>query len=155
MMSSDAARTALKTAIEFSTGSVVDRENLEKANSRMWSAESLTNSFIGPPLGSLIIGVAIYLPFFVDAGSFFVAVALIASISGSFKPVHETPREKINFKAEIKEGFTWLWTHSLLDISELYFETSFCSPICSRNFIEAPAITVAINPPTYIGRRRL
>ena len=94
--------------------SVVDRENLEKANSRMWSAESLTNSFIGPPLGSLIIGVAIYLPFFVDAGSFFVAVALIASISGSFKPVHETPREKINFKAEIKEGFTWLWAHSLL-----------------------------------------
>ena len=94
--------------------SVVDQENLEKANGRMWSAESLTNSFIGPPLGSLIIGVAIYLPFFVDAGSFFVAVALIASISGSFKPVHETPREKLNFKAEIKEGFTWLWAHSLL-----------------------------------------
>ena len=33
--------------------SIVDKENLEKANSRMWSAESLTNSFIGPPLGSL------------------------------------------------------------------------------------------------------
>ena len=93
---------------------VVDKENLEKANSRMWSAESLTNSFIGPPLGSLIIGVAIYLPFFVDAGSFFVAVALIASISGSFKPIHDKPREKINFKAEIKEGFDWLWAHKLL-----------------------------------------
>jgi len=93
---------------------VVDQENLEKANGRMWSAESLTNSFIGPPLGSLIIGVAIYLPFFIDAGSFFVAVALIASISGSFKPTHETPREKINFKAEIREGFNWLWSHSLL-----------------------------------------
>ena len=94
--------------------SVVDAENLEKANGRMWSAESLTNSFIGPPLGSLLIGIAIYLPFFVDAGTFFVAVALIASISGSFKPVEEKPREKINFKSEIKEGYRWLWAHDLL-----------------------------------------
>ena len=94
--------------------SVVEAENLEKANGRMWSAESLTNSFIGPPLGSLIIGIAIYLPFFVDAGTFFVSVALLASISGSFKPIQEKPREKINFKAEIKEGFQWLWAHDLL-----------------------------------------
>jgi len=94
--------------------SVVEAENLEKANGRMWSAESLTNSFIGPPLGSLIIGIAIYLPFFVDAGTFSVSVALIASISGSFKPVQEKPREKINFKSEIKEGFKWLWAHDLL-----------------------------------------
>ena len=94
--------------------SVVEAENLEKANGRMWSAESLTHSFIGPPLGSLLIGVAIYLPFFVDAGTFFVAVALIASISGSFKPIQEKPREKINFKSEIKEGFRWLWSHDLL-----------------------------------------
>jgi len=94
--------------------SVVEAENLEKANGRIWSAESLTHSFIGPPLGSLLIGLAIYLPFFVDAGSFFVAVALIASISGSFKPIQEKPREKINFKSEIKEGFRWLWSHDLL-----------------------------------------
>jgi MFS family permease len=94
--------------------SVVEAENLEKANGRMWSAESLTNSFIGPPLGSLLIGIAIYLPFFVDAGTFFVAVALIASISGSFKLVEEKPREKINFKEEIKEGYRWLWSHDLL-----------------------------------------
>ena len=94
--------------------SVVEADNLEKANGRLWSAESLTNSFIGPPLGSFIIGIAIYLPFFVDAGSFFVAVALIASISGRFKPIQEKPREKINFKSEIKEGFRWLWSHDLL-----------------------------------------
>jgi MFS family permease len=94
--------------------SVVEKENLEKANGQMWSAESLTNSFIGPPLGSLLIGIAIYLPFFVDAGTFFVAVALIASISGSFRPIHEKPQEKINFKVEIKEGFKWLWSHHLL-----------------------------------------
>jgi len=95
--------------------SVVDKENLEKANGRMWSAESLTNSFIGPPLGSLFIGIAIFIPFFFDAASFFFAVALIASLKGTFKPVaDEKPREKINFKAEIKEGYVWLWAHPLL-----------------------------------------
>ena len=95
--------------------SVVDKENLEKANSRMWSAESLTNSFIGPPLGSLLIGIAIFLPFFFDAVSFFIAVALIASLAGSFRPIQsDAPREKINFRAEIREGFDWLWVHPLL-----------------------------------------
>ena len=95
--------------------SVVEKENLETANGRMWSAESLTNSFIGPPLGSLLIGIAIFIPFFFDAASFFFAVALIASLKGTFKPVSdEKPREKINFKAEIKEGFIWLWAHPLL-----------------------------------------
>ena len=95
--------------------SVVDQENLETANSRMWSAESLTNSFIGPPLGSLLIGVAIFIPFFFDAASFFIAVALIASLKGTFKPINAgAEREKINFKAEIKEGYAWLWAHPLL-----------------------------------------
>jgi MFS family permease len=95
--------------------SVVEKENLETANGRMWSAESLTNSFIGPPLGSLLIGIAIFIPFFFDAVSFFFAVALIASLKGTFKPVaDEKGREKINFKAEIKEGYAWLWAHPLL-----------------------------------------
>lgn len=94
--------------------SVVAEENLERANGRMWSAEALTHSFIGPPLGSLLIGVSIFLPFFFDAVSFFVAVALIASIGGSFKPVGKKPSEKIDFKSEIKEGFRWLWAHPLL-----------------------------------------
>lgn len=95
--------------------SVVDTENLEVANGRMWSAESLTNSFIGPPLGSLLIGIAIFLPFYFDAGSFFFAVALIATLKGSFKPIAKVePKAKINFRAEIKEGFVWLWAHPLL-----------------------------------------
>ena len=94
--------------------SVVAEENLEKANGRMWSAESLTNSFIGPPLGSLLIGISIFIPFFFDAVSFFVAVALIATIGGSFRPVRQKPREKLNFRSEIKEGFSWLWAHHLL-----------------------------------------
>ena len=95
--------------------SIVEEKDLEKANGRMWSAESLTNSFIGPPLGSFIISVAIFLPFFVDAATFFIAAALIASMKPtvkSFKP--EAKSGPINFRAEIREGFMWLWRHELL-----------------------------------------
>jgi MFS family permease len=94
---------------------VVQEKDLEKANGRMWSAESLTNSFIGPPLGSFIVSIAIFLPFFVDAVTFFIAAALIAIMKPtvkSFKP--EEKSGKINFRAEIKEGFGWLWQHELL-----------------------------------------
>ena len=94
---------------------VVEDKDLEKANGRMWSAESLTNSFIGPPLGSFIIAIAIFLPFFVDAATLFFAAALIASMKPTVKSF--APEEKtgpINFRAEIKEGFSWLWSHTLL-----------------------------------------
>ena len=33
--------------------SIVESEQLEKANGRLWSAEQIANTFIGPPLGSL------------------------------------------------------------------------------------------------------
>jgi MFS family permease len=94
---------------------VVEDKDLEKANGRMWSAESLTNSFIGPPLGSFIIAIAIFLPFFVDAVTFFFAAALIASMKPTVKSfAPEAKTGPINFKAEIKEGFAWLWSHTLL-----------------------------------------
>jgi MFS family permease len=95
--------------------SVVEDKDLEKANGRMWSAESLTNSFIGPPLGSFIIAIAIFLPFFIDAATFFVAAALIAGMKPTVKSFAPNAKSgPINFRAEIKEGFSWLWSHSLL-----------------------------------------
>jgi MFS family permease len=98
--------------------SVVKEEQLEKANGQMWSAESLTNSFIGPPLGSFLIAIAVFVPFFFDAASFFVAVALLSTITTITKPITNVesakPKVKLNFRTEIKEGFDWLWSHELL-----------------------------------------
>ena len=98
--------------------SVVEQNQLESANGKMWSVEFAMNSFIGPPLGSLILGIAIYLPFLIDASTFFISVALIASIATLSKEVKKESKDnrptKINFREEIKEGFTWLWRHELL-----------------------------------------
>ncbi|MGA0410961.1 MAG: MFS transporter [Candidatus Nanopelagicaceae bacterium] len=95
--------------------SVVTKENLESANGKLWSAEYVMNSFIGPPLASFLLGILVYLPFFIHSATFFVAAGLISLIATIPKPeTDNTPKEKINFRVEIKEGFNWLWSHSLL-----------------------------------------
>jgi len=95
--------------------SVVAKENLESANGKLWSAEYVMNSFVGPPLASFLLGVAVYLPFFIHSSTFFIAAGLISLVVTIPKPVNEPEeKSKVNFRAEIKEGFSWLWAHSLL-----------------------------------------
>jgi len=97
--------------------SIVEPEGLEKANSRLWGAEMVMNQFVGPPLGSLLIGIAFALPFLFDAGTFAIAAALIFSLSGSFKVDRQestSGKSRPSFWQEIKEGVTWLWANPLL-----------------------------------------
>lgn len=95
--------------------SVVSKENLEKANGRLWGAELVMNSFVGPPLGGFLLAVAFSVPFFVDAGTFAVSAAMVAFLAGSFRPQVKEPSEsRPSFGAELKEGFRWLWNHRLL-----------------------------------------
>jgi len=92
---------------------VVDSENLERANGRLWGAEMVMNSLAGPPLGGLLIAIAFSLPFFVDAGTFaFSAVGLIL-ITGTFRSTAAATGE-VAWRNEIAEGVRWLWRHRLL-----------------------------------------
>ncbi len=92
---------------------VVDRDDLETANGRLWGAEMVMNSFVGPPVGGLLIAVGFAVPFFVDAGTFAFSGALIFLIAGSFRPAG-TSAAKVNWRAEIGDGVRWLWNHRLL-----------------------------------------
>ena len=95
---------------------IVEPEGLERANGNLWGAEMVMNSFIGPPLGSVLIGVAFALPFFFDAGSFAVSAALLLLVAGSFGVDRSAadPEAARDWWAEIKEGVAWLWHHPLL-----------------------------------------
>lgn len=100
---------------------IVEPEGLERANGRLWGAEMVANSFVGPPLGSVLIGIAFALPFFFDMGTFAVAAVFIFLLAGSFAspkangaPADGSKRERGSFWADIKEGVSWLWAHPLL-----------------------------------------
>jgi MFS family permease len=93
---------------------LVDDRELERANGRLYSAETVANQFAGPPLAGLLLAVGFALPFLVDAGSFAASAALVFSIGVRRRPQHPDGRVKTHWRAEIAEGFRWLWHHPVL-----------------------------------------
>ncbi len=115
--------------------SIVGETQLEKANGQMWSAESLTNNFIGPPLGSLLLGLTLALPFFFDAATFFFCAGLIATLAGTFRP-SEIGKPPTTFSKDIKEGISWLWRHPLLrPMAIILGLLNFCGSIVGAIYI--------------------
>jgi MFS family permease len=95
---------------------IVAPQNLERANGRLWSAEMVANTFLGPPLGAALLVVAFATPFFVDAASFAVAAVLITLIGPATMLRSTAPtaaEDRRPWKEELAEGFRWLWNHDL------------------------------------------
>jgi MFS family permease len=92
---------------------IVDKGQLEKANGRLWGAEMVMNSFIGPPLGGLLLAIAFGLPFLVDATTFALAAVILFLLRGRFRS-GEGDASGARFGTDLKEGFSWLWRHALL-----------------------------------------
>ena len=95
--------------------SIVEAGDLERANGRLYSAELVANQFVGPPLAGLLLAVGFALPIVVDAGTFAVSAGLIFAIAASPRAVDAGPPvERQPWRAEMAEGFRWLWHHDLL-----------------------------------------
>lgn len=95
--------------------SVVDKSQLERANGRLWGAEMVMNSFVGPPLAGVLLAIAFALPFVVDATTFAVSAAILFLLKGNFRAVTgEVGATRSGFGTDLKEGFRWLWRHPLL-----------------------------------------
>ncbi|MFV0491747.1 MAG: MFS transporter [Pseudorhodobacter sp.] len=93
--------------------SLVPHERLESANGRLWSVELIGNALLGPPLGALLIGLAVMLPFAVNAAAYGLAALLVAGIAGNFRPAH---RAEKNWRVELAEGLRFLREARLLQI---------------------------------------
>jgi MFS family permease len=93
---------------------VVRPDQLEKANGRIWSIEGVANTFLGPPIGSLLLVAMFSLPFFVDATSFFVAAALVGLIPGVFRAGQVRDARPGSFRRDLLQGVRWLTGHPLL-----------------------------------------
>src|SRR5215208_4415496 len=70
--------TLFDTAAQSIMPSIVDRDDLSKANGRLYAVELTMNQFVGPPLGGLLAGLAIGFAFVSSAVAFaLAAVALV------------------------------------------------------------------------------
>ena len=105
--------TLFDNAAQAIMPSVVRRDQLELANSRLYAAQVVSFEFVGPPVGALLFAIAAALPFVVDGVSFAVAAALALTLAGSYRPVRAAG-PPTRMRTEIVEGLRWLWAHRLL-----------------------------------------
>ena len=104
--------TLFDTAAQSIMPSVVDRDQLSRANGRLYAAELTMNQFVGPPLGGILAGAAIALAFAGSALAFALAAVALAVMVGSFRP--SPPVERRSILEDIREGLSYLLGHRLL-----------------------------------------
>jgi MFS family permease len=91
---------------------VVDRRNLDKANSWLTVEETVGQSFVGPPVGAALFGWFRAAPFVGSAIGFALAALLVLAVPGRFRTERTT--EPTTLRADIGEGLRWLWRHPVL-----------------------------------------
>ncbi|HWH36665.1 MAG TPA: MFS transporter [Candidatus Limnocylindrales bacterium] len=104
--------TLFDTAAQSVMPALVRREQLPTANGRLYGVEIVANQFVGPPLGGLLMALAIVSAFGLSAAAWLVAALLLFAIVGSFRPVREGPPTRI--RSDIVEGLRYLLGHRLL-----------------------------------------
>jgi len=106
------AETLFDTSAQSLLPAIVPRDQLTRANSRLYAVELVANVFIGPPLGGLLAAVALAAAFGLPAAAYLVGAGCLALIAGSFRPAHQGPPTRL--RDEIAEGVRFLWGHPVL-----------------------------------------
>lgn len=93
---------------------LVPRHRLERANGTIAGAQLVIADFVARPVAGALVGVALSLPFAIDAATAALSAALIATIPGSFRPDRAPETTRPRMRTEIAAGIRWLWQHRLL-----------------------------------------
>lgn len=104
------------TAAQTILPALVDRTQLARANGRLYGIEFGAQQFLGPPLAGLLVSAGAALAFGAPTGLWMLAVALLATIRGSFRPTSlpSGPGDPTSLLVDIREGVTWLRGHHTL-----------------------------------------
>ncbi len=89
---------------------IVPMDQLERANGRLIASESTAKELIGPALGALLFTWAVWVPFGLDALSFVLAAALVATMSGTFRARRVGTDERVvaTLRADLAGGWNFL-----------------------------------------------
>jgi MFS family permease len=107
------AETLGDTAAATMTPMVVEPHDLEKANARLVGAMTVTNEFIGPPLGGAIAAVSLGLSFVTSSVLYFVAGLALLMMFGSYRPVRLSAQPP-HLGRDVMEGLRFVWANDLL-----------------------------------------
>jgi MFS family permease len=118
-----AAEVAFSNAAQAILPRLVPADQLPKANGQLQVSLTLGETFLGPPVGSVLFVAARVLPFGLDAGSFVASAGLLSRLP------RVTPAAATGgLRAKIAEGLRWLLGHRLLRVvAVLLGVQNFCS----------------------------
>src|SRR6202012_5148655 len=106
------AEVIFSNAAQAVLPALVPPELLPRANGSQQVSLTIGESFLGPPVGSLLFAAAAALPFGLDAVSFAGSAALVATLPRSPRSREKHPP----IRAQIAEGLRWLARHRLLRV---------------------------------------
>lgn len=102
---------------------IVDTRLLGLANARQYLATTIGQSFLGPPVGSLLFGLAVALPFGLDVATLVGSALLLTALRGTSRLRESGPSPR----HAIVEGLRWLVRHRLLrTLALLLGVNTFC-----------------------------
>jgi len=92
---------------------VVESRQLEVANSRLRASETVTNTFIGPPIGALLFQLDPAIPFIGAVVLYLASIVALVQLPGSFV-ADADPDGDASFVDQIKKGLRYVWGHRVL-----------------------------------------
>jgi MFS family permease len=108
------AETLFDTSAQSLLPALVPRDDLTRANSRLFAVELVANTFIGPPLGGLLAAAGLAVALGAPAAAYLVGAGCLALISGSFRAAGAAPAGSSRLRDEIAEGIRFVWRHPVL-----------------------------------------
>jgi MFS family permease len=104
------AETLYDTSAQSIIPQVVPRDQLSRANARLYAAQMTANEFMGPPLAGLLVALGTVAAFATPVGLWAVAVGALLLLRGSFKVAGSGG----GMRAEIAEGLRFVWRNRVL-----------------------------------------
>ncbi len=110
------AETMYDSAARAMLPQVVRRDQLDRANGPLTSAEVVTETFLAAPLGSFLFAWLVVAPFAGGAAAYLLAALLILTITGTLRPALDGAARpaSTSIRTDIGEGLRWLRGHQLL-----------------------------------------
>ena len=92
---------------------IVEPANLDRANSRITMVETVTNEFVGGPLGAVSFTFIPWLPFVLDALSYLGSIAPFSRLPTT-RPTPVVEETKRSIRTEMGDGLRWIKGHAFL-----------------------------------------
>ena len=108
------AETLFDTSAQSLLPAIVDRDDLTRANSRLFAVELVANTFVGPPLGGLLAAAGLAVALGLPAAAYLVGAGCLVLIGGSFRAAGAGPAGSTRLRDEIAEGARFVWRHPVL-----------------------------------------